>query len=271
MQLNSESHKRIWLIGGTGESAKLAKALLSVQLPLLISVTTENARSLYPISPLLQVWVGRFNLSQINQFLAEQNIIAVLDASHPYAAEISQNAIAACSQKNIPYLRFERPRCGLGGRGAEGQRGKLIYLDSFERLVTGEYLVGERVLFTVGYKVLPLFRDWHERSTLFARVLPATTSIAAALTAGFTQDKLFAMRPPIPLNLERELWRHWQISMVVTKASGTPGGEDIKRQLAAELGVSLVIIEPPIITYPQVTSDLGEAIAFCQQHTGKLA
>lgn len=144
--------------------------------------------------------------------------------------------------------------------------GKLIYLDSFEKLVTGEYLVGERVLFTVGYKVLPLFRDWHERSTLFARVLPATTSIEAALAAGFTQDKLFAMRPPIPINLERELWRHWQISMVVTKASGAPGGEDIKRQLTAELGVSLVIIEPPIIEYPQVTSDLGEAVEFCRLH-----
>ncbi|MGA9381790.1 MAG: precorrin-6A/cobalt-precorrin-6A reductase, partial [Phormidium sp.] len=156
---------------------------------------------------------------------------------------------------------------GEMGRWGDGEvGGRLIYLDSFNQLVAGEYLVGERVLFTVGYKVLPLFRDWHERSTLFARVLPATTSIAAALAAGFTQDKLFAIRPPIPINLERELWQHWQISMVVTKASGTPGGEDVKRQLAAELGVTLVIIEPPIITYPQLTSDLGEAVAFCQQH-----
>ena len=271
VELKTETQKRIWLIGGTGESAKLARALLLVQLPLLISVTTDTARSLYPNSPLLQVWVGRFNLSQIEQFLAEQNIIAVLDASHPYAVEISQNAIAACSQKDIPYLRFERARWGGGemGRWGDGEMGgRLIYLDSFNQLVAGEYLVGERVLFTVGYKVLPLFRDWHERSTLFARLLPATTSIAAALAAGFTQDKLFAMRPPIPLNLERELWRHWQISMVVTKASGTPGGEDVKRQLAAELGVTLVIIEPPIITYPQVTSDLGEAVEFCQQHLG---
>ncbi|HEY9295431.1 MAG TPA: cobalt-precorrin-6A reductase, partial [Phormidium sp.] len=235
MEWERETQDSIWLIGGTGESAKLAMALLQVQLPLVISVTTENARSLYPNSPLLQVWVGRFNLSQIEQFLQEQNIIAVLDASHPYAVEISQNAIAACQKQEIPYLRFERPRWEQRGRGAEGQRGKLIYLDSFERLVPGDYLVGQRVLLTVGYKVLPLFRDWHERASLFARVLPATTSIEAALAAGFTQDKLFAMRPPIPINLERELWQHWQISMVVTKASGAPGGEDIKRQLAAEL------------------------------------
>jgi len=271
LQKQTETLKRIWLIGGTGESAKLAIALLQIQLPLVISVTTESARSLYPNSPLLQVWVGRLNLSQIEQFLTEQNIIAVLDASHPYAVEISQNAIAVCQKQEIPYLRFERPRWEVGKWGDGEMGGKVIYLDSFNQLVTGEYLAGERVLLTVGYKVLPLFKNWHERSTLFARVLPATNSIAAALAVGFSQDKLFAMRPPIPLNLERELWQHWQISMVVTKASGAPGGEDIKRQLATELGVSLVIIEPPIMNYPQVTSDLGEAIAFCQQHTGKLA
>ncbi|OKH37560.1 cobalt-precorrin-6A reductase [[Phormidium ambiguum] IAM M-71] len=268
MHKRVKTQRRIWLIGGTGESAKLAIGLLQIQLPLVISVTTESARSLYPNSPLLQVWVGRFNLSEIEEFLTQQNIIAVLDASHPYAVEISQNAIAACQKQQIPYLRFERPRWEVGGWGDGEVGGKLIYLDSFEKLVTGDYLVGERVLFTVGYKVLPLFRDWHKRSTLFARVLPATTSIDAALAAGFTQDKLFAMRPPIPINLERELWRHWQISMVVTKASGAPGGEDVKRQLAAELGVTLLIIEPPIILYPRVTSDLGEAIAFCQQHFG---
>jgi len=262
----TETQHRIWLIGGTGESAKLAIALLQIQLHLVISVTTESARSLYPNSPLLQVWVGRLNLSQIEQFLTEQNISAVLDASHPYAVEISQNAIAACQKQEIPYLRFERLRWEVGGWG-DGEMGeKLIYLDSFEKLVAGEYLVGERVLFTVGYKVLPLFRDWHDRSTLFARVLPASTSIQAALAAGFTQDKLFAMRPPIPLNLERELWRHWQISMVVTKASGAPGGEDIKRQLTAELGIKLVIIEPPIMQYPEVTNDFREALEFCQLH-----
>lgn len=266
MHKKTETQHRIWLIGGTGESAKLAIELLKIQLHLVISVTTESARSLYPKSPLLQIWVGRLNLFQIEQFLTEQNVSAVLDASHPYAVEISQNAIAACAQKDIPYLRFERLRWEVRGWRDGGMGGKLIYLDSFEKLVTGDYLVGERVLFTVGYKVLPLFRDWHERSTLFARVLPASTSIQAALAAGFTQDQLFAMRPPIPINLERELWRHWQISMVVTKASGAPGGEDIKRQLAAELGISLVIIEPPIMQYPHLTSDLGEAVEFCQLH-----
>lgn len=269
MEDQAETNKRLWLIGGTTESSQLAAAIAQAQLPCTISVTTENARSLYPDVPVLRVWVGRLDFAQIRQFLATENIGAVLDASHPYAVEISKNAIAACTQLAIPYLRYERPR--FESENSLSTSRQIIHLDSFDTLLAGEYLEGQRVLLTVGYKVLPLFRDWQKRSTLFARVLPLTSSIEAALAAGFTIDKLFAMRPPIPAELEKALWQHWQISTVVTKASGTPGGEDIKRLVADELGVTLIVIDPPLVEYPQVTSDLSEAIEFCSDYLSRLA
>jgi precorrin-6A/cobalt-precorrin-6A reductase len=240
-------------------------------------------------------------------FYQEHNIVAVLDASHPYAVEVSRCAIAACTQFNIPYLRYERPcleretrgdgktrgggdagRRGDGktrGRPDAGTRGEeildyqlpitnyqlpiTIQLDSCETLVTGNYLEKQRVLLTVGYKYLPLFRSWQEKATLFARILPSLVSIEAALAAGFTPERIIALRPPISADLETALWRQWEISMVVTKASGAPGGEDVKRKVAAELGVPLIIIDRPFIDYPQQTGDLSTAIAFCQQYLFK--
>ena len=265
---NREAQGQIWLIGGTTESAQLAAAIAQAQMPCIISVTEETARSLYPDVPLLQISVGRLDLSQMAQFLLEQKIVAVLDASHPFAEVISKNAIATCNELQIPYLRYERSKLGIGDWGLVTGN-KLIHLDSFATLVAGNYLQEQRVLLTVGYKALPLFRPWQERSILFARVLPSSTSIEAALGAGFTPDRLFAMRPPFSIDLEKALWRHWQISMVVTKASGAPGGEDIKRTIAEELGVNLVIINPPSVEYPKVTSDLSEAIEFCRLHLSK--
>ena len=268
LEYSVKANGRLWLIGGTVESSQLAAAIARSHLPCTISVTTETARSLYPDVPYLQVWVGTLDLPGMAQFLQAQEIVAVLDASHPFAVDVSRNAIAVCTQYQIPYLRYQRPslevECGIGGEWENSQ--KIIHFGSISNLVTGDYLQGERVLLTLGYKALPLFRPWQERSTLFARILPATTSIEAAKAAGFKPDRLFAMRPPISADLERALWRHWQISMVVTKASGASGGEDIKRMVADELGVSLVIIDPPAIDYPQVTSNLSEAISFCQQY-----
>jgi precorrin-6A/cobalt-precorrin-6A reductase len=267
---------RIWLIGGTSESVQLAAAIASANLPCTITVTTEAARTLYPDSPMLRVWVGRLFAAQIGQFLQAHQIVAVLDASHPYAVEISRLAIAACTQFNLPYLRYERPSLKQAHRWASEQVNRedspitnsplpITHLDSFETLISEDYLRGQRVLLTVGYKVLPLFRPWHEKATLFTRILPSMVSLEAALAAGFTPDRIIALRPPISADLETALWRFWNISMVVTKASGSPGGEDIKQAVASELGVTLITIDRPLVNYPAQTSDLGEAIAFCQQ------
>ncbi|MEQ8384651.1 MAG: precorrin-6A/cobalt-precorrin-6A reductase [Coleofasciculus sp. A1-SPW-01] len=295
------SQRRLWLIGGTSESVQLAEAIASLNLLCLVTVTTAAAKSLYPQTPSLQIQVGRLNGKQIEQLCQQQQITAILDASHPYAVEISRIAIATAQRYQIPYLRFERPL--VKGNEGDGDRCRdapwrvstvkagfeqrlsstakpnilnpplqtqnepsVITLDSFETLVTGDYLNQQRVLLTVGYQVLSLFQDWQARSTLFARILPAVTSLEAAIAAGFSRDRIIALRPPVPFELEMALWRHWDISRVVTKASGVAGGEATKRQVAAQLGIPLIVIDRPVVTYPQQTSDVAVALEFCQRY-----
>ncbi len=261
---------RIWLIGGTHESAQLAIALVSdrpegiakADLACIVSVTTEAAKVLYPVTPNLQVVVGKFCFDQLGQFLQTQKITVILDASHPYAVEISRLAIAAATQLQIPYLRFERPAL----EAAPDDDSPIIKLDSFATLLAGSYLQGQRVLLTVGYKPLSLFTPWQTQAMLFARILPSTVALEAAIAAGFQPECLLAVRPPVPAEMERALWQHWQISLVVTKASGKPGGEEIKRAVATELGVTLVVITRPNMLYPQQTSNLSAALEFCYQH-----
>lgn len=139
---------------------------------------------------------------------------------------------------------------------------------SLESFLATDALVNQRALLTIGYRSLALFQPWQQRARLFARILPSVTALEAAFVAGFTPDRLIALRPPISLDLERSLWQHWQISMIVTKASGAAGGEAVKRQLAAEFGVTLVVIDRPALAYPQQTSNVRDAIEFCQRNCG---
>ncbi|MBD2305239.1 cobalt-precorrin-6A reductase [Chroococcidiopsis sp. FACHB-1243] len=254
----------LWLIGGTQESAQLAEAIARANLPCIISVTTESARALYTDAACLQVRVGRFTFLEIEAFV-QQQVVGVLDASHPYAVEISQGAIAVCQKLGIPYLRYERPV--LKGAGSREQ-GAEERIDSFESLLSGDYLQGRRVLLTVGYRPLHLFQAWQDKATLFARILPSAIALESALKAGFTNDRLICLRPPVSAALEAILWRQWNISVVVTKASGAPGGEDVKRTVAAELGIDLITIERPIVEYPQQTSNLSVALDFCRMLFG---
>ena len=253
--------QRIWLIGGTQESAQLAIALVNAAIPMVVTVTTEAARSLYPSSPLLRCQVGRLTAEDLPQFLQAEAIAAVLDASHPFAVAISELAIATATQLHLPYLRYERPSVSAACKsGASGIR----LINSLDDLLHQNLLQDQRVLLTLGYRLLDRFRPWQSRSTLFARILPSVTALEAAIAAGFTPDRLIALRPPISADLERSLWQQWQISMVVTKASGAPGGEAVKRHLAEELSISLILLARPAIIYPQQTSDFKEAIEFSQ-------
>ncbi|NJN85475.1 MAG: cobalt-precorrin-6A reductase [Leptolyngbyaceae cyanobacterium SL_7_1] len=267
---------RVWLIGGTQDSVVLAHLLAQGSLACVVSVTTESARSLYRgISP-LSVWVGCLTPETIASFLQTQAIDQILDASHPFAVEISALAIEAAQRYSLPYLRYERanleptpttPANLPVDLPRDLPRG-LIELDSFNTLIAGHWLAGQRVLLVVGYRSLPLFQPWQHRATLFARILPSTMALTTALAAGFTPDRLIALRPPLSVELERSLWQHWQISTVVTKASGQAGGEGVKRQVAASLGVRLIVIRRPTIRYPQQTSEIATALAFCQRLSG---
>ena len=136
---------RLWLIGGTSESIAFARAIASLGLPCTISVTTAAAEALYPKHPRLRVQVGRLDVGKLDQFFRKEQIAAILDASHPYAVEISRMTTRAAAQWQIPYLRFERPTVD-----ARSDNSQVIWLDSFETLLVCDYLLGQRVLLTVG-------------------------------------------------------------------------------------------------------------------------
>jgi precorrin-6A/cobalt-precorrin-6A reductase len=249
------NHK-VWLIGGTSDSTAIANVLAKSNISLIISVTTETAQALYSVRA--EIVVARMNLTAMGCFCQQHQIQAVVDASHPYATEVSLQAIAITNQLNIPYLRYERIH------HQPSIQENVIELNSWDHLLAGDYLSAQRVLLTVGCQVLPKFQSWQSKATLFARVLPKISSLETAIAAGFTSDRLIAIRPPISLATETALWQQWNISLVVTKASGKAGGEETKRLVAANLGIPLIVITRPQIIYPRQTFAIEEVLAFCQ-------
>ena len=253
-------NNKVWLIGGTSDSVAIAKILTANNISFVVSVTTPTAQALYTEDT--QIFVGCMNLEKMQFFCREKDIKAIVDASHPYAVEVSQNAIAISTRLNIPYLRYERK--DYRALDLTNTNSAILELNSFDALLSKDYLQGHKVLLAIGCKVLDRFKSWQTRATLYARVLPKIKSLTTALDAGFTSDRLIAIRPPLDIALERALWQQWNISLVVTKASGKAGGEDIKRQLATELNIPLIIIKRPKIIYPQQTTDIREVLTFCQ-------
>ena len=254
----------LWLIGGTGEAVTLAQGLAAVGMPCLVTVTTVTARQSYKETSNLKVRVGGLDGATLTAFMRAERVGAVLDASHPFAVEISRGAIAAAQTLGLPYWRYERPT--LAPQDPTDSGSACIHrVSDLDQVLTRECLTGQRVLLTLGYRWLHRFAPWQSDSTLFARILPSTVALEAALAAGFTPDRLIALRPPIGVELEAALWRQWRIGRVITKASGSPGGEDVKRAIAQRLGIPLYILDRPALNYPTVHHSQETVLAACRQ------
>jgi precorrin-6A/cobalt-precorrin-6A reductase len=202
--------------------------------------------------------VGRLTEREIPDFLQTENICAIVDASHPFAVQISQMAAQCSQQQNLPYLRFERPVLEVTDQ--------VLEVPDLEALLQGNYLPQKRVLLTLGANWLPHFQPLQSQAVLFARILPQPESLQTAIAAGFTPDRLIALRPPISEDLERALWQQWRIETVITKASGTAGGEARKQQLAQQLGIQLIRIARPCPIQGDLTHDPQRVCQFCQAH-----
>ncbi len=246
----------LWLIGGTQESATLATRLGS-QCTCVITVTTERAKNLYADTD-CHVFVTRFTPENIGAFIQKYQITKILDVSHPHAVQISQLAMQSAQQYDLIYLRYERPQI-------VGNLTHCFYWQNLTELLTS-YLCNksERIFVTIGYRQLPILKNFWGEHTWFVRILPDPIALTTALETGFLPQNIIALWPPVGLDLERAIWQHWGITQVIAKAAGAPGGEDVKHQVAQELGVVLHLLDRPPQPYPQATDDLLVALAFAQ-------
>ncbi|MGB3573559.1 MAG: cobalt-precorrin-6A reductase [Phormidesmis sp.] len=250
----------VWLIGGTSESAALAAALSNRGVPCVITVTTAAAKRLY--ADMAQVRVGQLSSQTLPGFVDQWQVSCILDASHPFASEISRLAIALAQTQSIPYLRYERETIACTHQEADPS---VILVDSVESLISSDILRHQRALFTVGYRYLSQFSHLRPDARLFARILPSVEAIAGATAAGFAPADIIALRPPVSAALEAALWQQWKITRVIAKASGVPSGEATKRKLANQLGIRLILIQRPQLVYPNQTNSVIEATDFCSK------
>ena len=129
----------IFCIAGTGDGRALALRLRKENWPVLVSVVSEYGERLVQEAELPVVQTA-LDQAGMEAFLQEQGIRLVVDASHPYAVNVSRNAMAACEKVKVPYVRYERPASDLpeykklhiaGRLRRSGQAGRRFGRDHF--------------------------------------------------------------------------------------------------------------------------------------------
>ncbi len=234
--------KQIIIFAGTTEGRLLSEWLSGEGLEVLACVATEYGSLLVREGEHLHIHQGRLPREEMAQLLKAENCPLVLDATHPYAAEVSHNIRAACEEAGCEYLRLIRPE---DARGEETREDCITVGSVMEAVACLEKTTG-RILVTTGSKELHHFTslsDYQER--VYARVLASAEVVEHCQGLGFRGQHLICMQGPFSREMNTAMLRQFKASWLVTKESGKEGGFGEKLAAAREAGAKVVLIGRP--------------------------
>ncbi len=244
------------LFAGTTEGRRIAEACRGQELKLHVSVATEYGETLIEPAENIDVLHGRKDAGEISALIRETGAALVIDATHPYASEVTQTLQKVCREQQIEYLRVLR-------REEHEDTEHCVFVNDTEEAVAYLNSVQGNVLLTTGSKELPAYtkvEGFAER--LFARILSLPEGVQQAAALGFTGRHLICMQGPFSEELNIAMLRAVDARYLVTKDTGAAGGFPEKIRAAKVCGVTPVVIRRPL-------QEEGISVAECLSLLGK--
>ncbi len=219
------------LLAGTGEAGQIAWGLVDWPRPVIASLAGAT-RDPDPL-PVTTRSGGFGGAAGFVAYLEQAKISAVLDATHPFAANITNRTTAICAERGIPYLQFLRPAWTPGPGddwttiGSEEEAAALIPQ-------------GRTVFLGTGRQTLERFSNLEGRRVICRRIDPPTAPFP------FEGGEYLIGRPPFPVAAEEALFRALGVDVIVVKnAGGAASATKLTAARNLRLPV-LMIARPPM-------------------------
>ena len=218
--------KRILLLGGVTEALAIARTLGPQHIYSLAGIGRV------PTDLRCQVRVGGYGGAEgLAQFIREQGIDLLLDATHPYAAQISANAAQAARLCTIPCWALRRP--AWQPQPGDDWREVSDWSELIEALKPFH-----RPLFTLGREPLQHLDEIPAGQFWTLRALDAYP--------GNERCEVIGARGPFLIEDERALFERRRIDVLISKNSGSSATEP-KLQVARERGIPVVVLQRPVL------------------------
>ncbi len=218
----------VLILGGTAPARALAKLCVAEG---LATTSSLAGRVSHPKLPEGDVRIGGFGgVEGLSGWLRQHRIHAVVDATHPFAEQISRNAVAACAEVGLPIASLVRP----SWHDLEGSE-RWHWVADHAAAASKAAEIAQRPFLTVGRQRLKAFESLADRFCLVRVVEPPSGPLPESW-------ELLLSRGPYEFEDELELLAGHAIDCLVTKDSG---GEMTvaKIHAADQLGVPIVIVE----------------------------
>ncbi|MBT0955847.1 cobalt-precorrin-6A reductase [Alphaproteobacteria bacterium KMM 3653] len=233
---------RILILGGTSEASALANAVAEGGIDAVFSYA---GRTLHPKVQPLPTRVGGFGgASGLAAYLRAEEISGVVDATHPFAVQMSANAVAGCAEAGVPLVAFERPKW-VAGDGDDW-----VHVPDIEAAVRALPTTRSRVFLAIGRQHLTLFADAPQHFYLLRLVDPWPGDLPlpdASAVIG---------RGPFTGAADQVLMLSHGITHVVAKNSGAQSAAG-KLEAARALGLPVIMVDRPAVPDRELRHDVA--------------
>ncbi|MFD1342075.1 cobalt-precorrin-6A reductase [Litorisediminicola beolgyonensis] len=235
------------VLAGTTEATALGKALAEAGLTATLSLAGRVER---PVRQPLPMRIGGFGgVDGLRAFLRSERITHVVDATHPFAAQMSANAVEACAAEGVPLVALTRPAWSAG---AQDRWTRVPTLEAAAEALAGP---PRRVMLAVGRMHLPVFAGNPQHVYLLRLVDPP------AAPPPFPSCHVEVSRGPFTAEGDRALMEAHGIEIVVSKNSGGTGAR-AKIDAARALGLPVIMVDRPAVPDREELSSPDEVLAW---------
>jgi precorrin-6A/cobalt-precorrin-6A reductase len=244
--------KRVLILGGTGDAARLITQAST--LPGIEVISSLAGRVSQPHTPDGRVRIGGFGGTEgLTTYIREQHIDLLIDATHPFAVQMSHHAAAAALACSVPHLMLVRP----AWEPVAGDR--WLPVESIAAAVEILPRVAQRVFLTIGRQELAAFASLQNLWFLMRMIDPPRPDTPVP------PGTLVLARGPFALEDERQLLQTYAIEAIVSKNSG--GEATYAKIIAArELGLPVVMIQRRALPGGERVAQVQQALEWLVKH-----
>ena len=213
----------------------------------------------------LAVESGRLSEEQIRELLmGEAPDTLVIDATHPYAAQVTANIRRACMDAQKRYIRIVR-KSTFAGEPA----GVTVLADAqaVTQWANREENIKKKILLTTGSKDLMIYTAIDSyRDRVWPRILPDMDSLRIATELGYKKSNIICMQGPFSTEMNIAMIKSVGAQVLVTKDTGATGGFDSKLEAALSSGIEAVVIGRPLDQEARQADSEGMSLEELQRH-----
>ena len=225
----------ICIFGGTTEGRLLAEFLSENNAMVDLFIATEYGQQFVSNLNNINVHQSRIDEKGMLSVFLEKKYDYIVDATHPFATQVSENIVHACNISGIKYLRIIRNSV---------ENNNCIYFDNFSECESYLNENEGNILLTTGSKNLDIFTSIHNyKNRIYVRILPMESSLKRCIDLGYLNKNIICMQGPFSEELNVAMINSINAKYVVTKESADSGGFDEKVQACLKTKAKCLVIK----------------------------